>query len=72
MKLASELSRANTGNTLYILDEPTTGLHFQDVEMLLNVLNRLINLGNSVVIIEHHLDVIKVMTTLLTWVQKEE
>ena len=55
-----ELSRANTGNTLYILDEPTTGLHFQDVEMLLDVLNRLVNLGNTVVVIEHHLDVIKV------------
>ena len=60
VKLASELSRANTGNTLYILDEPTTGLHFQDVEMLLIVLNRLVNLGNTVVVIEHHLDVIKV------------
>ena len=60
VKLASELSRANTGNTLYILDEPTTGLHFQDVEMLLNVLNRLVNLGNTVLVIEHHLDVIKV------------
>ena len=60
VKLASELSRANTGNTLYILDEPTTGLHFQDVEMLLSVLNRLVNLGNTVVVIEHHLDVIKV------------
>ena len=60
VKLASELSRANTGNTLYILDEPTTGLHFQDVEMLLEVLNRLVNLGNTVVVIEHHLDVIKV------------
>ncbi len=60
VKLASELSRANTGNTLYILDEPTTGLHFQDVEMLLDVLNRLVNLGNSVVVIEHQLDVIKV------------
>ena len=60
VKLASELSRANTGNTLYILDEPTTGLHFQDVEMLLNVLNRLVNLGNTVIVIEHHLDVIKV------------
>ena len=59
MKLASEL-KANTGNTLYILDEPTTGLHFQDVEMLLSVLNRLVNLGNTVVVIEHHLDVIKV------------
>ena len=61
VKLASELSRANTGNTLYILDELiVTGLHFQDVEMLLSVLNRLVNLGNTVVVIEHHLDVIKV------------
>ena len=60
VKLASELSRANTGNTLYILDEPTTGLHFQDVEMLLGVLNRLVSLGNTVLVIEHHLDVIKV------------
>ena len=60
VKLASELSRANTGNTLYILDEPTTGLHFQDVEMLLEVLNRLVNLGNTVLVIEHHLDVVKV------------
>ena len=60
VKLASELSRANTGNTLYILDEPTTGLHFQDVEMLISVLNRLVNLGNTVIVIEHHLDVIKV------------
>jgi excinuclease ABC subunit A len=60
VKLASELARANTGNTLYILDEPTTGLHFQDVEMLLSVLNRLVNLGNTVLVIEHHMDVIKV------------
>ncbi|MAO47100.1 MAG: excinuclease ABC subunit A [Crocinitomicaceae bacterium] len=60
VKLASELSRANTGNTLYILDEPTTGLHFQDIEMLLDVLQRLVNLGNTVVVIEHQLDVIKV------------
>ena len=60
IKLAAELSRANTGNTMYILDEPTTGLHFQDIEMLLDVLNRLVNLGNSVIVIEHNLDVIKV------------
>ena len=60
VKLASELSRANTGNTLYILDEPTTGLHFQDIEMLLDVLHRLVKLGNTVVVIEHQLDVIKV------------
>ncbi|MGH9718311.1 MAG: excinuclease ABC subunit UvrA [Candidatus Acidiferrales bacterium] len=58
-KLARELSRRQTGRTLYILDEPTTGLHFDDVNNLLGVLNRLVALGNSVVIIEHNLDVIK-------------
>jgi excinuclease ABC subunit A len=58
-KLARELSRRQTGRTLYILDEPTTGLHFDDVKKLLDVLNRLVDLGNTVVIIEHHLDVIK-------------
>jgi excinuclease ABC subunit A len=58
-KLARELSRRQTGRTLYILDEPTTGLHFDDVKKLLDVLNRLVSLGNSVLIIEHHLDVIK-------------
>jgi len=58
-KLARELSRRQTGRTLYILDEPTTGLHFDDVKKLLDVLNRLVALGNSVLIIEHNLDVIK-------------
>ena len=58
-KLARELSRRQTGRTLYILDEPTTGLHFDDVKKLLDVLNRLVSLGNTVLIIEHHLDVIK-------------
>jgi excinuclease ABC subunit A len=58
-KLAKELSRRQTGRTLYILDEPTTGLHFDDVKKLLDVLNRLVDLGNTVVIIEHNLDVIK-------------
>ncbi|MGH9737261.1 MAG: excinuclease ABC subunit UvrA [Candidatus Acidiferrales bacterium] len=58
-KLAKELSRRQTGRTLYILDEPTTGLHFDDVKKLLDVLNRLVALGNSVLIIEHNLDVIK-------------
>jgi excinuclease ABC subunit A len=60
VKLASELSRRGTGNTLYILDEPTTGLHFQDVQMLIDVLNRLVDQGNTVLVIEHNLDVIKV------------
>ncbi len=59
IKLCRELSRRQTGRTLYILDEPTTGLHFADVKQLLEVLNRLTDLGNTVVIIEHHLDVVK-------------
>jgi excinuclease ABC subunit A len=59
IKLASELSRRSTGRTLYVLDEPTTGLSFQDVAHLLDVLHRLVNAGNTVVVIEHHLDVIK-------------
>lgn len=60
VKLSEELSKKDTGNTLYILDEPTTGLHFQDVQHLINVLNKLVNKGNTVIIIEHHMDVIKV------------
>lgn len=60
VKLATELSKKDTGQTLYILDEPTTGLHFQDIQHLLDVLNRLVDKGNSVLIIEHNLDVIKV------------
>jgi excinuclease ABC subunit A len=59
IKLAKELSRTQTGRTLYVLDEPTTGLHFEDVRRLLDVLHRLVEAGNSVVVIEHHLDVIK-------------
>ncbi len=59
IKLAKELSKRATGKTLYILDEPTTGLHFEDVKKLLDVLSRLTDLGNTVIIIEHHLDVIK-------------
>ncbi|OGI27675.1 MAG: excinuclease ABC subunit A [Candidatus Moranbacteria bacterium RIFOXYB1_FULL_43_19] len=59
IKLASELSRRMTGNTLYILDEPTTGLHFDDVKKLLNVLHRLVEAGNTVIVVEHNMDVIK-------------
>jgi excinuclease ABC subunit A len=59
VKLSTELSKIGTGNTLYILDEPTTGLHFEDVRMLLDVLGRLVEKGNTVVVIEHNLDVIK-------------
>ncbi len=59
VKLASELSKRGTGRTLYILDEPTTGLHFEDVRILLEVLHRLVELGNTVLVIEHHMDVVK-------------
>jgi excinuclease ABC subunit A len=59
VKLASELSRRSTGHTLYVLDEPTTGLHFDDVRKLLDVVSRLVDQGNTVIVIEHNLDVIK-------------
>jgi excinuclease ABC subunit A len=59
VKLATELAKKDTGNTLYILDEPTTGLHFEDVRILLDVLNILVDKGNSVLVIEHNMDVIK-------------
>ena len=59
IKLASELSKRDTGNTIYILDEPTTGLHFEDIRVLLNVLQKLVDKGNTVLIIEHNMDVIK-------------
>jgi excinuclease ABC subunit A len=65
VKLALELSKRDTGRTLYILDEPTTGLHFQDIEMLLTVLHRLVDHGNTVLVIEHNLDVIKTADWLL-------
>ena len=59
IKLAAELGKRATGKTLYLLDEPTTGLHFDDIKKLLSVLNRLVNKGNTVMVIEHNLDVIK-------------
>jgi excinuclease ABC subunit A len=59
VKLATELARRDTGKTLYILDEPTTGLHFEDVRVLLDVLNKLVDRGNTVIVIEHNLDVVK-------------
>jgi len=60
VKLAEELSKRDTGNTLYILDEPTTGLHFEDVQHLINVLDKLVDKGNSIIVIEHNMDIIKV------------
>lgn len=59
VKLATELSKRDTGHTLFILDEPTTGLHFEDIRILMDVLEKLVDRGNTVVIIEHNLDVIK-------------
>jgi excinuclease ABC subunit A len=59
VKLATELARRDTGKTLYILDEPTTGLHFEDVRVLLDVLNKLVERGNTIIVIEHNLDVVK-------------
>ena len=60
VKLATELSKKDTGKTFYILDEPTTGLHFEDINVLLGVLNRLVDHGNTILVIEHNLDVVKV------------
>src|SRR5690606_33287030 len=65
VKLATELSKRDTGRTLYILDEPTTGLHFEGVRLLLEVLHRLVDKGNSVLVIEHNLDVIKTADWIL-------
>ena len=65
IKLATELSRRATGRTLYILDEPTTGLHFADIDKLLKVLNMLVDQGNTVLIIEHNLDVIKAVDWII-------
>ena len=65
IKLATELSKRDTGNTFYILDEPTTGLHFEDIRVLMNVLNKLVDKGNTIVIIEHNLDVIKTVDYII-------
>jgi excinuclease ABC subunit A len=65
VKLATELAKVATGRTLYILDEPTTGLHFADVQRLLEMLQRLVDQGNTVVVIEHNIDVIKVADRLI-------
>lgn len=65
IKLAAELSKRDTGKTFYVLDEPTTGLHFEDIRMLMNILNRLVDRGNTVVVIEHNMDVIKVSDHLI-------
>lgn len=65
IKLASELSKRDTGNTFYILDEPTTGLHFEDIRVLMEVLNKLVDKGNTILIIEHNLDVIKMMDHII-------
>nr|MBP8777104.1 excinuclease ABC subunit UvrA [Bacteroidaceae bacterium] len=65
VKLATELSKRDTGKTLYILDEPTTGLHFEDIRVLMNVLSRLVDKGNTVIVIEHNLDVIKLADHLI-------
>jgi excinuclease ABC subunit A len=59
VKLATELSRPSTGKTLFLLDEPTTGLHFEDIRVLLSLLQKLVDKGNTIIVIEHNLDVIK-------------
>ena len=65
IKLATELSKRDTGNTFYILDEPTTGLHFEDIRVLMNVLHELVNKGNTILIIEHNMDVIKAVDYII-------
>jgi len=65
IKLSAELAKRDTGRTLYILDEPTTGLHFEDIRVLLGVLGKLVDKGNTVIVIEHNLDVIKVADYLI-------
>ena len=71
VKLSTELSKVSTGKTFYILDEPTTGLHFEDVKMLLGVLNKLVDMGNTVLVIEHNLDVIKTADYIIDLGQEE-
>ncbi len=65
VKLATELSKRDTGNTFYILDEPTTGLHFEDIRVLMEVLNQLVDKGNTILVIEHNMDVIKMMDHII-------
>ena len=65
IKLATELSKRDTGNTFYILDEPTTGLHFEDIRVLMEVLNRLVDKGNTILVIEHNMDVIKMVDYII-------
>ena len=65
VKLATELAKRDTGRTIYILDEPTTGLHFEDIRVLLGVLQRLVDRGNTVIVIEHNLDIIKAADYLI-------
>jgi excinuclease ABC subunit A len=65
VKLATELSKVSTGNTIYFLDEPTTGLHFEDVNILLTALNKLVDKGNTIVVVEHNLDVIKMADRII-------
>jgi excinuclease ABC subunit A len=65
VKLATELSKRDTGNTFYILDEPTTGLHFEDIRLLMEVLNKLVKKGNTILVIEHNLDVIKMVDHII-------
>ena len=72
MKLATELSKRDTGKTLYILDEPTTGLHFEDIRILMDVLQKLVDRGNTVLIIEHNLDVIKLADYIIDMGPKED
>ena len=65
IKLATELSKKDTGNTMYILDEPTTGLHFDDIKVLLEMINKLAEKGNTIIIIEHNMDVIKTVDYII-------